>query len=271
MPTRITLTTDFGTRDSYVAELKGVLYAQGPASLELVDLSHEIGAQDLREAALFVRAAWPRFPPGTIHLVVVDPGVGSARRALALELRGQQLLGPDNGVMSLLFDGSERAVTIDPTRLGSEPISATFHGRDVFAPAAARLAQGTPLAVLGPVARELVRLALPVVSSSSSQLQGEVIHVDRFGNLITNIARSDLAPWAGQDVRVHLAGSVPLPLAHCYADAAVGCRLALIGSSELLEIALNQGNAAVLSGARVGSVVQVRPARIQELGSETDP
>jgi S-adenosylmethionine hydrolase len=258
MPTRLTLTTDFGTRDSYVAQLKGVLYAQGPAALEVIDLTHEIGAQDVREAALFVRAAWPRFPPGTIHIVVVDPGVGSARRALALELQGQQLLGPDNGVMSLLFDGSERGVTIEP---GSAPISKTFHGRDLFAPAAARLAQGAHLDSLGSVARGLARLALPAATSSSSQLQGEVIHIDRFGNLITNVTRSDLVSWAGagmQDVRVHLGGTEPLPLAQCYADAAPGCTLALFGSSELLEIAVNQGNAAIVAGAQVGSVVEVR-------------
>lgn len=262
MPSRITLTTDFGTRDSYVAQLKGVLYAQGPASLDVIDLTHEIAAQDLREAALFVRAAWPRFPPGTIHIVVVDPGVGSARRALALELHGQQLVGPDNGVMSLLFDGSERAVALEPARLGTAPISMTFHGRDIFAPAAARLAQGAELSELGAVANELVRLALPTPSSSSSQLQGEVIHIDRFGNLITNVTRADVSKLTGdveiRDVLVQVAGAEPFPLATCYADAAPGRSLALFGSSDLLEIAVNQGSAAVLTGAALGTIVKAR-------------
>lgn len=261
MPVRVTLTTDFGTRDAYVAQLKGVLYAQGPASLEVIDLTHEIGAQDVREAALFVRAAWPRFPQGTIHLVVVDPGVGSARRALALDLHGQHLLGPDNGVMSLLFDGSERAVAIDPSRLGTGAISATFHGRDVFAPAAARLADGAALGDLGLEALGLERIALPVAKPCGSQLQGEVIHVDRFGNLITNLSRAELARWAGErgleQLRVQLAASAPLPFVHTYAAAAPGTTVALIGSSELLEIAVVQGDAAQRTGAGRGSSVSV--------------
>src|SRR5262245_34010154 len=139
----VTLTTDFGTRDAYVAQMKGVLYAQGPSDLEVVDLSHELGAQQLFEAALFVRDAWPRFPAGTIHVVVVDPGVGSARRALVCSNAGQLMVGPDNGVMSLWAGADAQLFVLDPKRVVAAPLSATFHGRDLFAPAAARLAAGT--------------------------------------------------------------------------------------------------------------------------------
>ena len=268
MRTIVTLTTDFGTRDAYVAQLKGVLYAQGPSHLEVVDLTHEIAAQGVLEAALFVRAAWPRFPAGSIHLVVVDPGVGSTRRALALA-HGQQLwLGPDNGVMSLALESAEpAAVALDPLRVGTSGLSATFHGRDLFAPAAARLAHGVALDSLGPAARDLVRVALPGVLSRRSELQGEVLHVDRYGNLISNISRADLcalAPGvaAGDPLlsRLHarIGASEWLPLVRCYADVPPGTAAALIGSSEQLEVAVTNGHAAHQLGAAVGMPVFVR-------------
>jgi S-adenosylmethionine hydrolase len=261
MPARITLTTDFGTRDAYVAQLKGVLYSQGPSELEVIDLTHQIAPQALREAALFVRAAWPRFPAETIHLIVVDPGVGSARRALALEAHGQRWVGPDNGVMSLLFDGKERAVELSPSELGVSSLSATFHGRDLFAPAAARLAHGVTLESLGSVARELVTLSLPVPERRGSQLRGEITHVDHYGNLISNVTRADLMALAGESslagLRVRLGGSgdPALPWVRVYAEAGPEQLVALIGSSEQLEIALPNGSAAARTGAGVGSVL----------------
>ena len=263
----VTLTTDFGTRDAYVAQLKGVLYAQGPEPLEVVDLTHEIAAQGVLEAALFVRAAWPRFPAGTVHMVVVDPGVGSARRALALGHAGQHWLGPDNGVMSLALGAAEPdAVAIDPARLGSAAVSATFHGRDVFAPAAARLARGERLDSLGPSARDLVRVALPGVQRSRSELQGQILHVDRYGNLISNLTRADLCTLAPAEhgepplgrLHVRVAGSAWLPLVRCYADAPAGTASALLGSSELLEVAVTNGHAGERLQAGVGSPVFVR-------------
>jgi S-adenosylmethionine hydrolase len=259
MRTRVTLTTDFGTRDSYVAQLKGVLYAEGPNSLELVDLTHEIDPQNLREAALFVRAAWPRFPRGTIHLVVVDPGVGSARRALAIEHAGQHWLGPDNGVMSWLLaelGGEPRAVAIEPERFGIAHVSATFHGRDVFAPAAARLARGTPLAGLGAPASELVQLAWPNPCRVAGGVRGEIIHIDRFGNLISNVSAGELAALSGA-LRVRLGDADALPIVHCYADAERGAALALIGSSNLLEIAVRDASARERLGAQLGDSVSV--------------
>ncbi|HEX4353898.1 MAG TPA: SAM-dependent chlorinase/fluorinase, partial [Polyangiales bacterium] len=239
MPTRVTLTTDFGTRDPYVAQLKGVLYAQGPSSLEVVDLSHEIEAQNIREAALFVRTAWPRFPHGTIHIAVVDPGVGSVRRALAIEHAGQYWLAPDNGLLSwlLMATGDVRAVALDHARFGTAPLSATFHGRDLFAPAAALIARGAALDQLGESTSDWTQLAWRSIESTSSGLRGEIIHVDRFGNLITNLSRSDLAVL-GEAWTVRVGTVESLPRVRCYADASPGVAVALIGSSELLEIAV---------------------------------
>jgi S-adenosyl-L-methionine hydrolase (adenosine-forming) len=239
--------------------LKGVLYAQGPNALEVVDLTHEIEPQNVREAALFVRTAWPRFAHGTIHLVVVDPGVGSARRALALEHAGQYWLAPDNGVLAwLLADqpGELRAIALEPARLGVAQVSATFHGRDLFAPAAARLARGEPLHALGSPVAELVQLAWPLTTRIGGALRGEIIHIDRFGNLITNVRGRELAALGGGR-RVQLAQGGGWPILRCYADAALGAVLALIGSSDLLEIAVRDGSAAKQLQARVGDAVSI--------------
>jgi S-adenosylmethionine hydrolase len=271
MPTRVTLTTDFGTRDAYVAQLKGVLYALGPSDIEVIDLTHEIGAGGVLEAGLFIRAAWPRFPAGTIHIVVVDPGVGSPRRALALQHADQLWLGPDNGVMSTLIDAnaSTRAYELQPERFTQSAISATFHGRDVFAPAAALLARGTPVAALGrPVVSELVRAACRSVVQGAGRLEGEVIHVDRFGNLITNLTRAQLAQLAGGDSFEQLrvccgagTGAGPwLPIVRFYAEGVGLGPVALIGSSEQLEVAVTQGDAARQLQVGLGTAVLVVPA-----------
>jgi S-adenosylmethionine hydrolase len=265
MRARVTLTTDFGTRDPYVAQLKGVLYARGPDDLEVVDLTHEIEAQNVREAALFLRTAWPQFPPGTIHLVVVDPGVGSARRAVAVEAAGQRMLAPDNGVLSWLLDavaGEAQAIEIDPARLGVATLSSTFHGRDLFAPAAARLAHGAALETLGARVTGLMRLPQPQAQRGPRGWQGEIIHVDRFGNLITNLSRAELAEalQRNQQAIIRLGNGAPLPLVRWYAEAPAGIAVVLIGSSELLEIAVRDASAQALTGARVGDKVSLESA-----------
>lgn len=262
MRTRVTLTTDFGTRDSYVAQLKGVLYALGPSSLEVIDLTHELPAQHIREAAWFVREAWPRFPAGTIHVVVVDPGVGSSRHALALQHGSQVWLGPDNGVMSWLVDETTSAYTLAPELFTQGPVSATFHGRDVFAPAAALLAHGRPLSALGrPLATELTRLPWPSSVRDGATLQGEVLHVDRFGNAITNLTRAELLAFAGaaglSRLRVQVSTRDPFPVLRCYADASGSEPLALVGSAELLEIAIKNGHAARELALDVGTALAV--------------
>lgn len=251
----VTLSTDFGTRDPYVAEMKGVLYSEGPAALCVVDLSHELAPFEVRGAALFVRAALPRFPAGSVHVVVVDPGVGSARRPIAASVRGQLMVGPDNGVFGLLYDGSEQVVEIAPD---ARALSSTFHGRDLFAPAAARLAAGASLESLGPPLDTYVRAELPVVAQHGDALHGEVVHVDRFGNLITNIeARALRACFGERALRVEIAGHAVDGLVDHYAQVAPGELLALIGSGGLLEVAARERDAAQRLGAHVGSAVCV--------------
>ena len=243
----ITLLTDFGTTDGYVAELKGVLLSEAPAS-QVVDLSHDIPPHEIDAARLAVARYWRRFPAGTVHLVVVDPGVGSARRAIAVSSDGRFLVGPDNGVLSpaLLLPGA-RVVSL------AVPADAapTFHGRDVFAPAAAALARGSAIESLGgSVDDPVIRRTPEVVREEDGWLRGQVIVVDRFGNAITN-----LLAIHGGDVRV---GDRDVPLRRTYADVSTGEAVALVGSSGLIEIAVRDGSAATLLGLNRGSIVRVR-------------
>jgi S-adenosyl-L-methionine hydrolase (adenosine-forming) len=240
----ITLLTDFGTADGYVAELKGVLFSGAPES-QVVDLSHEIPPHDIEFARLTVARYWRRFPAGTIHLVVVDPSVGTERAALAVESEGRFLVGPDNGVLSpALLMASARAVVlpIGPTA------SRTFHGRDVFAPAASALATGTPLESLGaPLADPVVRRTKEAMRREDGAVVGEVIAVDRFGNAITNLV--------GARSGVVAAGGRPVPIRATYADVQPGAAVALVGSIGLLEIAVRDGNAAATLGIARGAPV----------------
>lgn len=247
----ITLLTDFGTADGYVAEMKGVLMSHAPG-IQVVDLSHDIPPHEIDAARLAVARYWQRFPQGTVHLVVVDPGVGSDRQAIAVSSEARFLVGPDNGVLSpaLLLPGA-RAVAL-PVPVDAAP---TFHGRDVFAPAAAALARGALLDSLGfPVDAPVIRRTPEAVKEDDGWLRGEVILVDRFGNAVTNL----LAIHGGQ---VHV-GDREVPLRRTYADVGAGEAVALVGSSGLIEIAVRDGNAALELGLTRGSLV-----RIRDLGS----
>jgi S-adenosyl-L-methionine hydrolase (adenosine-forming) len=233
MPPIITLLTDFGTADGYVAEMKGVIYSAAPYAT-IADLSHEVPPQDIELARLAVARYWRRFPAGTVHVIVVDPGVGTSRAALAVESDGRILLGPDNGVLSpaLLFPN---AITV-ALHLGKS-VSATFHGRDVFAPAAAALATGAALGTLGePFAMPLVRRTKEPVRMSDGGIAGEIIAIDRFGNAITNIL-------GGHGGRVDVGGRI-VPVGKVYSEVPPGGTVALAGSSGLLEIAVREGSAA---------------------------
>jgi S-adenosyl-L-methionine hydrolase (adenosine-forming) len=229
----ITLLTDFGTADGYVAELKGVLMSRAPG-VPLVDLSHDVPPQDVPFARLTVARYWRRFPVGTVHLVVVDPGVGTSRAAIAVESDGRYLVGPDNGVLSpALFTLDARVVALPVERQASP----TFHGRDVFAPAAAQLALGAPIDSLGDWHAEPVRLRTPQPQRQlDGSLQGEVLTIDRFGNAITNLSVRAFAEVeiAGQRARA----------VRTYGDAQSGELVALIGSSGFVEIAVREGSAA---------------------------
>lgn len=244
----ITLLTDFGTADGYVGEMKGVLLSRAPAAV-LVDIAHDIAPQDVDGARLVVARYWRRFPVGTVHLVVVDPGVGGTRAAITVESEGRFLVGPDNGVLSpALLHADARCVQL-PIPAG---VSATFHGRDVFAPAAAALACGTPLASLGEECTSpLVRRTPEAVRRDDGSIAGVVITVDRFGNAVTN-----LVSWRGGSVEV---SGRRLPLVRTYGDVAVGGAVALVGSSGLVEIAVRDGSAAATLGLKGGSVVVLRP------------
>jgi len=243
----ITLLTDFGTADGYVAELKGVLLSAAP-DVTIVDLSHEIPPQDVEAARLAVARYWRRFPSGTVHVVVVDPGVGSDRTALAVSSEDRFLVGPDNGVLSpaLLASGS-RAVSL-PT---PPTASATFHGRDVFAPAAAHLASGTAIDALGgPCLDPVIRRTPEARRASDGSVIGEIIAIDRFGNAISNL----IAPRGGQiDIRGRT-----MPIVRTYADAPVGDIIALVGSTGFVEIAQRDGSAARVLEITRGTRVTLR-------------
>jgi len=245
----ITLLTDFGTADGYVAEMKGVLLSLAPDA-EVVDVAHDVPPQDVTRARLAVARYWRRFPAGTVHVVVVDPGVGSARAALAVESDGRFLVGPDNGVLSPAISLVHSTVVNLDVPGGASP---TFHGRDVFAPAAARLARGEPIDILGRHHRASVILRTPVaVRGDTGSLSGEVIAIDRFGNAITNLEAAD-----GDTVS---AGGWVVPVVRTFADVRVGSSCALIGSAGLLEIAVRDGNAATALGLQVGMPVEAVPA-----------
>lgn len=243
----VTLLTDFGTVDGYVAEMKGVLLTRAPGVM-LVDVTHEIPPQDVEAARLTLARVWRRFPPRTVHLVVIDPGVGSDRAALAVESDGRFLVGPDNGVLSpaLLVSGA-RAVTLAIP----SGASASFHGRDVFAPAAAALALGASLESLGrAAAAPRIRRTPEPRRLEDGALAGEVISVDRFGNAITNLV--GLRPGV-----VEL-GTTVLAVRRTYADVAIGAPLAIVGSSGLIEVAVRDGSGARRFGLTRGSPVVFR-------------
>ncbi len=248
MPPTITLLTDFGSADGYVGEMKGVLATEAPDAV-VADIAHDMPAHDVDAARLALARYWRRFPRGTVHLVIVDPGVGSARSALAVASDHRFLVGPDNGVLSpaLLLPGARAVVLEVPAGA-----SATFHGRDVFAPAAARLATGVPLEGLGPPAPSpTIRRTPEPRRLASGELVGEVIAIDRFGNAITNlatVARSGSVEVSRRSFR----------LVRTYADLRAGEAGALVGSSGLIEVVVREGRAADQLGLARGSAVTLR-------------
>jgi S-adenosylmethionine hydrolase len=245
----VTLLTDFGTADGYVGEVRGVLMS-GAGDAVLVDITHDIPPGDVTAASYVLGRAWRAFPRGTVHLAVVDPGVGTARRALAAQVAGHGFVAPDNGLLSGVLGAADG-------RIVSLPIPATashtFHGRDLFAPAAARLVRGTSLADLGTPVSDPVRLAPPPLRTEGQELVGQVIHVDRFGTLITNLA-GEAVP-AGAVVTV--AGRA-VALRGTFGDVPPGTPVAFVGSARTVEIAVRDGRANVLLGVARGEEVRVK-------------
>lgn len=257
--TRITLLTDFGSADGYVAAMRGVIVSLAPDAL-IDDAGHEVAHGDVDAAAWALSRYWRLYPERTVHMVVVDPGVGGARRALAGECDRRFVVAPDNGVLTHVLDeaAASRLVAIENEALARQPVSRTFHGRDVFAPAAAHLARGGALDAFGPPVADPVRLALARPHQDGQTVRGAVIHVDVFGNLITNIP-SDWIESRGERIarNVMLGGTSVGPVRGTYSEVETGQPLALIGSADLLEIAVRDGNAARSLGVRRGAEVVV--------------
>jgi len=261
-PHIITLLTDFGARDMYVAAMKGIILGLNPGAV-LADLTHEVPPQDILGGAFLLAEAARYFPPGTIHLAVVDPGVGTTRRALAARAQGQFWVGPDNGLFHLVFEegGVPDMVSLEKAQYFRETVSPTFHGRDIFAPVAAHLSRGVPLEAFGPPVTDPVALPWPKPVFGPEIVWGEIIYLDRFGNLVSNIRGKDLLAWLKDKTPSVTLGSLTLKgLARTYGEAAPGEFLVLVGSHGYLEVAMAQGNAARELGAAKGwplSVVKV--------------
>jgi S-adenosylmethionine hydrolase len=254
----ITLTTDFGAAAPYAAAMKGVILARNPAA-RLVDLTHQIPPQDVRHAAFFLASAVPYFPLGTIHVVVVDPGVGTERAILYVEAGGQRLLVPDNGCWTLLAGESPRVIRLTEPRFWRQPVSATFHGRDIFAPVAAHLSLGDDPTLLGQPVGGWVRLPIPAIREGPVSLHGEIIFIDDFGNIITNIPAEGLRkPHFLQIGNTSGFGEgTGFRWVRSYAEAGPGSLVALTSSNGLFEVAVTQGSAAERLGAKVGDAVTV--------------
>lgn len=257
---RVTLLSDFGTDDGYVAAMKGVIASLSPDTF-LDDVAHELPRGDVRAAAWTLRRYWHLYPSGTVHLAVVDPGVGTSRRALAAEVSGRFFIAPDNGLLSWVFHdgGTGRTLAIDAERHGRMPLSGTFHGRDVFAPAAGRLAAGLPFVELGSAIEDPVRFTVPAPRRQSRGsrpvVEGEVVHADRFGNLISNIPME----WVDDPgaARVLVEGTSVGRIRNTYGDVEPQELLAVGGSDRKLEIAVRDGSAARRLGRGVGAAVRV--------------
>lgn len=260
----ITLTTDFGTSDHLVGTMKGVILNINPAA-RLVDLQHHVAPFDVLDGALTIGAAWQYFPPRTIHLVVVDPGVGTDRRPLLVTAAQHYFIAPDNGVLSMVYerdpDATVRQITASHNFL--DPVSPTFHGRDVFAPVAGWLSKGWQTESFGEPITNFVRFSVPKPKPNGSGVKGLVLKVDAFGNLMTNLRSEDVPATAVESGKIKLrAGAKTIEkFVLTFGQGAPGEPIALIGSSGFLEIAINKGNAArTLGVARGGEVNLELPA-----------
>lgn len=258
MPTIITLLTDFGLSDVYVGTMKGVILSINPDA-EIVDLTHEVSPQNIVQAAYLLGSAYSYFPPETIHVAVVDPGVGTNRLPIAARVGKWKFIAPDNSILSdvIRAESSFEAYELSNPKFRLQEVSHTFHGRDIFAPAAAYLSLGASLEEFGP------RLTNPIILSPAPQPEGDafygkVIHIDRFGNCITDIEETTFAAWADGEISIKVDGKPVQELVDTYGDIHPGEAAALFGSSGRLEIAVNMGSAASALNLSFGSVVLVQ-------------
>lgn len=261
----ITLTTDFGLTDEFVGVMKGVILTRAPA-VRIVDLSHDLEHHNIRQAALLIKSAYRFFPAGTIHMVVVDPGVGSSRKLILLQAENHFFLAPDNGVLSLFFDSEnfQAAYEIKCEQYYLSPVSATFHGRDILAPVAAELAAGVDPEVVGPLinSHTLKRLEISrlQIDRELGTITGEIFRIDHFGNLLTNITESSLDDLYKEQkftVKIKVQNTIINGIETAYKHKNPGEVLAIVNSQGYLEIAVNQGNAAKILNTDPGEMVTV--------------
>ncbi len=255
----IALLSDFGSRDHYTGTMKAVILGICP-DITLVDITHDITPHDVVEGGLQLAASYRYFPPGTIFLAVVDPGVGSTRRGIAAEAGDYRFVAPDNGVLTAVLRDTapRRVVELTERRYARPTVSRTFEGRDRFAPAAAWLAKGIQLAALGRPISNYTQLEIPQAAVDDAQLTGVVVHVDRFGNLVTNIDRRTFEAFArSQGVALSVEGHSVAGVVATYADIRAGEVCGLFGSSDHLELAVNGGSAAAALGTARGAAVRI--------------
>jgi S-adenosyl-L-methionine hydrolase (adenosine-forming) len=256
----ITLLTDFGEQDGYVGIMKGVIWGIAPQA-QIADLTHTIAPQDILEGALTLARCVPFFPPGTVHVAVVDPGVGTRRRPIAIRLGEQMFVGPDNGLATLLIEKAQAAgqsvacVHLDQPAYWLAQVSASFHGRDIFAPVGAHLASGVPLQKVGSLIHDPLRLAIPQPEPTAQGWLGQIVHIDHFGNCATNLGEAQLA--RRQPVTVRIKGQELHGMVQSFGERQTGELVAMLDSDGRLAVAVVNGSAAHLLQARVGDPVEL--------------
>ncbi|MDP8255646.1 MAG: SAM-dependent chlorinase/fluorinase [Candidatus Alcyoniella australis] len=259
----VTLLSDFGPCDPYAGAMKGAVLAVDP-SLQLVDITHQIEPQNVLAGALSLRAYAFVFPAGTVHLAVVDPEVGAERRPMVAQANGRMFVGPDNGLFTFVLGPQAEAFEIADPGVFRQPVSPVFHGRDIFGPAAGHLACGRSPATFGPRIDQPVRLMIPRPHSIDGGVEGEVMHIDCFGNLTTNVPSQLLSKFGPpQRLSVEIGGQLILGMCSNYSEAQHGGLLMLVGSAGFVEIAVNQGSAAKLMNVEVGHSLRI-------IGSQTN-
>ncbi|MEE2909180.1 MAG: SAM-dependent chlorinase/fluorinase [Candidatus Poribacteria bacterium] len=256
-PSIITLTTDFGLTDTYVGEMKGVIFQINPQA-QIIDITHNIPPQDLSSAAFQINNAYQYFPEGSIHIIVIDPSVGSQRRSIVCQTEKAIFVCPDNGICTKIFEQEKLTRTIEITNPNFclRQISRTFHGRDVFAPVAAHISCGVSLTDLGPEISDITRLSIPQPKITDNEIIGKIIWIDNFGNAITNVSMETLKSTSfDTKCTIQIAGIEIDHLSSFYDESGIGSTLALVNSSGNIEIAVNQGSASSTLNIKVGEKI----------------
>jgi S-adenosylmethionine hydrolase len=254
----ISLLTDFGYRDHYVGVMKGVIFRINP-QVKIVDISHQVTPHNITEGAFLLYNVYSYFPPGTIFVAVVDPGVGSKRKPILVKTENFYFVGPDNGIFGLIYEEIKNfeVLELNNPRFFLSPVSATFQGRDIFAPVAAYLSSGVSPLEMGKAIKNFVRLPFTQPTFKKKEIQGKVIYIDGFGNLVTNIKAPDFIPSDKKQLKIKIGNKIISGLAKNYQEVEKGSLLALIGSSNFLEIAVSEGSAQKKLKGKVGDPVQV--------------